>query len=149
MTTITAANIVITFSVDTYSPAPVTIQGFSPDNVTDGEAQTIAEGMMGVDGYFTAGFYNVPLVNTIELMGDSPSCDFFDGWVAAQKLLNGGTGDVLFARNGVITYPGLGKKIQVTKGVLNSYKPVAAGQRLLRPRPFTITWGQWQPLTTV
>ncbi len=149
MTTITAASIVLTITVDSYSPAPQTIQGFSPDNVTDGEAQTIAEGMMGVDGYFTAGFYNVPFVQTIELMGDSPSCAFFDGWYAAQQVLNGGAGDILYATTGIIMYPGLGKKITASKGVLTSYKPVPAGQRLLRPRPFTITWGQRTPLTLV
>ena len=149
MTTITASSIVLVFAVDSYSPAPQQIQGFSPDNVTDGEALTVGEGMMGVDGYFTAGFYNTPLVNTIELMGDSPGCDFFDGWMGAQKVLNFGTGDILFARNGTITYPGLGKKFQVNKGILSSYKPIPAGQRLLRPRAFTVTWGQWAPLAPI
>ena len=149
MSTITAASIVLTLTVETYSPSPQTIQGFSPDNVTDGEAQTIAEGMMGVDGYFTAGFYNVPFVHTIELMGDSPSANFFDGWYAAQQVLNGGAGDILYAIQGSILYPGLGKRIDLTRGVLTSYKPVPAGQRLLRPRPFTITWGKRTPLMTV
>ena len=149
MTTITAANIVITLAVQSYSPAPQTIQGFSPDNVTDGEAQTIAEGMMGVDGYFTAGFYNVPFVNTIELMGDSPSCAFFDGWYAAQQVLNGGAGDILYATTGLIVYPGLGMQTTVNQGVLTSYKPVPQGQRLLRPRAFTITWGSHTPLGAI
>ncbi len=149
MTTITAASIVITLTVDSYSPAPQVIQGFSPDDVIDLEAQTIGELMMGVDGYATGGFYNVPLVTPFNLMGDSPSCDFMDGWYGAQQLLNGGAGDILYATTGLIVYPGLGKQVTASKGVLTLYKPAPNAQRLLRPRNFAITWGQRTPLTAI
>ena len=149
MTTITGASIVFTFSVDTYSPAPTTIQGYSPDATVDGESMAIAEVMKGIDGFGSAGFINTTLVTPFELIADQPSCAFIDGWAAAMKVLNGGTGDILYARNGVITYPGLGLKAQATQGVLRNWKPIPTGQKLLRPRQFTIEWIQWSPMTTI
>ncbi len=149
MTTITGSSLIFTFSVQTYSPAPVTIQGYSPDASVDGESMAIAEVMKGIDGFGSAGFLNTTLVTPFEIIADQPSCAFIDGWAAAEKVLNGSVGDVLYAQNAVLTYPGLGTKFNATQGVLRNYKPVPTGQRLLRPRQFTIEWIQWSPMTTI
>lgn len=149
MTTITGSSIVLTFAVESYSPAPVKIQGYSPDASVDGEALTVGEVMKGIDGFDTSGFYQTALPTPFELMADSPSIAFMDSWMATQMLLNGGTGDILRAINGVVTYPSLGKSFAVNRGTLTSYKPIPAGQRLLRPRGFTIVWGQWSPMTQI
>lgn len=149
MSTITGSSIVLTFAVESYSPAPVKIQGYSPDASVDGEALTVGEVLKGIDGFDTSGFYQTVLPTPFELMADSPSIAFIDGWMAFQMNLSGGNGDVVRAINGVVTYPSLGKTFAVNRGTLTNYKPIPAGQRLLRPRPFTITWGQWQPMTQI
>ena len=87
MTTITAANTIFTIGVASLFPTQQQIQGYSADDVTDGEAQEMGDTMMGVDGVLTGGYVNVPFVQTINLMADSPSNDLFDQWAAAENLI--------------------------------------------------------------
>lgn len=149
---ISGSSIVLTFAVQTYSPAPVTIRGYGPDETVDAEALTVGEVMKGIDGFGTSGFMQTTLVTPFTLLADPqvvPSIDFMDGWMGAQMLLNGGTGDVLYAINGVITYPSLKRQMQVNNGTLRSFKPIPQGQKLLRPRQFSIEWINWSPMTQI
>ncbi len=143
MTTITAANTIFTIAIINLYPVAQQIQGYAADDVTDAEAQVIGEGMMGVDGILTAGYINVPFVQTINLMGDSPSNDIFDAWAAAENQIQD-----KYAATGLIVYPSLGRKLPLVKGFLTSYKPIPAGKKVLQPRAFTVTWqrGAMQPV---
>lgn len=135
MSSITSANTVLTIAIQSLFPVAQVIQQFSADDVTEVEALTTAETMMGVDGVLTGGFVNVPWVQTITLMGDSPSNDLFDQWHSAQQQIQ----DLYYA-TGLIKYPSIGRQYPLVKGILTSYRPVSPARRTLQPRAFSITW---------
>ncbi len=138
--TITAANIQFTLTIPgVYSTAQL-IQGYSEDDVTEFEQQTIGQAMIGVDGTLTAGYLNVAWVQGFTLMADSPSNFIMDNWAMAEKAFQD-----KYPASGLIVYPSLGQKFPLPKGFLTQYRPVPPGKKVLQPRAYQITWERGHP----
>lgn len=135
MATVTASNANLTLTVLGLFLAPQRIYGFAADAAFAANAVTPAEVMMGVDGRMSAGYTPYTTEFPITLQADSPSIPFFDAWLAAQKAL----GEIYFA-NGAITLPAVNRSFILTRGVLTSATALPTVNRVLQPRPFTITW---------
>jgi hypothetical protein len=123
--------------IDTVYPIPQQLQGFATDDVFDTPSIKSAQVQMGVDGNMSAGFVFVEIPQSYRFQGDSPSCDVFDNWWAANQAAN----DEFFA-NATISLKALGKKYTMTKGVLTDYKPTSEVKALIQRREFTITWNR-------
>lgn len=135
MSSLTAANAVITIAVTGLFPTPQQLQGFSADNVYDMADQTITETSMGVDGILSGGMVFNPVEQTFVLQADSSSCELFERWAAAQRQIK----DV-YTANGFTILPSLGKKYTSTKGFLVTLPPLPAAARITQPRRFAIRW---------
>lgn len=140
MPSITSANSIYTISVATIFPTPQRLRGFAADDMFTNEAIPTAEVAMGVDGRLSAGFIFVPFVQQIMLMADSPSNDLFDQWFAQQQLAR----DVYHA-TGLVQLPSTGKKYNLVRGFLTSYKPIPDARKKLEARTFGVTWQRPAP----
>lgn len=141
MGAVTAADIVYTINIPGVFPGqPIQIQGFATDEVLDIPAIRSAETMMGVDGVLSVGFVFVPVVQTISLQADSLSNDVFDTWWAQeQSTLQS------YLATATILMPSIGKKYNLSSGILSSYKPLSNAKKLLQPRTFELTWQKIAP----
>lgn len=135
MSTLTAANAVITITIPNLFSIPQQLQGFSADDVYDVDQQEVVETMMGVDGILSGGFVNVAVKQTFTLMADSASNLIFETWAINQALIQDA-----YVANGSTTLPATGRVYTSTKGFLTSYQPIPSGGKLLKPRKYTITW---------
>lgn len=140
MATITSVNAIYTLSITNLFDAPVQLQGFAADDIFTTEVIVPTEAIMGLDGKLSAGFVNVPTVQSIMLQADSDSNSIFDDWVQAQRTAQ----DAYYAQ-GVVILVSIGKKYAMTNGVLTSLPPMADAARTLRPRRFGITWEKVEP----
>jgi len=137
---ITSSNAIIQLVIPEVFPAPMQLQQFSADDVFGTDALVPAEIVMGVDGHQSAGFVYVSTKQNFTLMADSPSNDVFDLWWGASQA----AGEVITA-NAVIVLKSIGRKYQMTKGVLSSYAPAPDAKRTLQQRRFEITWERFSP----
>ncbi|MBZ9683206.1 hypothetical protein LB531_21345 [Mesorhizobium sp. CO1-1-2] len=135
MSTLTAANAVITLAVPNLFPTPVQLQGFAADNIYDMDSVDQVETAMGVDGILSGGFVYNPTNQTFVLQADSPSIAFFETWAATQIQAK----DV-YTANGSTTLPSLGRSYISTKGFLVSMPPMPGAAKILQPRRFAIRW---------
>lgn len=133
--TITAANIVLTISVDTVFPVPFRIEGFSADDMTAFDAVDEAEVSMGVDGRLSAGWIPAAFPQTITLQADSLSCDFFENWAQYNR-----TQRTSYVATGNLLLPATSKKYAMRRGFLTSWVPVPAAKKTLQPPMAKITW---------
>jgi hypothetical protein len=132
---ITSANAIYALSVADLFATPLQLQGFSADNVFGTEPLASAETSMGIDGFLSAGFVYVPVVQSIELQADSPSGDIFDQWWQASQIAQS-----IFPAQGIVTLLSIGKKWTLQNGILTTFPPIPDAQKTLRPRRFGITW---------
>lgn len=135
MSSLTAANAVITLAVPFLFPTPIQLQGFAADNVYDLDAVDQVETAMGVDGILSGGFVFNSINQTFVLQADSPSIAFFETWAATQTQAK----DV-YTANGSTTLPSVGRSYISTKGFLVSMPPMPAAAKTLQPRRFAIRW---------
>lgn len=138
--TITSANSILMLSVAGLFDVPQKIQGFSADNITSTDNLASKETMMGVDGRLSAGWVAVAVPQTITLMADSPSADFFDAWLQAEE-----TAREAYIASGSLVLPATGRKYAMTRGFLTGITKFPTVGRTLQPRPFTITWERVTP----
>jgi hypothetical protein len=132
---ITSANAVIMLSLSPLFTAPVQLQQFAADNIFGTDPIDASETSMGVDGFLTGGFVNVPTRQSFHLQADSPSNYFFDQWYLQQKALQ----DTYIA-SGTIILRSLGSKFKMVRGFLKTYTPIPPAGRVLGPRVQTIEW---------
>ncbi|BCH11937.1 hypothetical protein MesoLj131c_61950 [Mesorhizobium sp. 131-3-5] len=135
MTSLTAANAVITLTVPLVFPTPIQLQGFAADNIYDMDNVDQVETAMGVDGILSGGFVFNPTNQTFVLQADSPSIAFFETWAATQRQAK----DV-YTANGSTTLVSVGRSYISTKGFLVSMPPMPAAGKILQPRRFAIRW---------
>lgn len=138
--TLTSANAVIMLSVSGLFNAPVRIQGFSADDITDMDTVKPTETSMGLDGRLSAGYAPVATPQNITLQADSLSNDFFEQWVTAEKSAR-----TKYVATGLILVPAVEKKVTMTRGFLVSYPPIAALRRSLQPRRYSLEWEDVTP----
>ena len=135
MASITSANSILMLSISALYAVPQQIQGYSVDDIYDTEPLEVAETMMGVDGFLSGGFVNSPVRQGINLQADSGSMAIFENWYNSQKSIQ----DLYYA-NATITLPSLGKKWQMTRGILTTYPLLPDAKKVLQPRKMAITW---------
>ncbi|NML93805.1 phage tail fiber protein [Novosphingobium olei] len=138
--TLTSADCIFTISVDPLFPVAVRIQGFSADDITDIDAQTIKETSMGVDGRLSAGFIPAPAMQNVTLQADSQSNDFFDAWATYER-----TYKRALVATGQIILPAVDKVFICARGFLTTYAPMPAARKTLQPRRHTLTWQSVTP----
>lgn len=132
---ITAANAIFMLTIPGVFNSPQQLQGFSADDIFDTDDQTIIQTSMGVDGLLSAGFVFTPTVQSITLQSNSESNSVFDEWNSAQQAAL----DAIEA-NGVVVLPSIGRKWQMTRGFLTTWKSIPGAAQVLKPRRFQITW---------
>jgi hypothetical protein len=133
--TITAANALFTLSVPGAGLVEYTLEGYAADAAFATDSLTVAETVMGVDGKMSFGRLPTIKPQSIQLMPDSKSVEFFNAWYNAQEVL----GDAIPAL-GRITIPGLGVSYVLTKGVLKQYSPISAAAKAMQAQTFAIDW---------
>lgn len=143
MTSLTAANVVITLTIPGVFTAPQQLQQFSVDDVADVDTLTVAETLMGVDGFLSGGYVYNKVKYIYTLQADSPSCFIFDTW----KLTQDANTDT-FPANGLLTLKSLGTKWVWTRGFLTEWKPAPDVKKIVQPRRFAIEWQSVAPQPT-
>lgn len=132
---ITSANATVVLSVNGLFSAE--LQQFSADSSFTGDNVQTAEVRMGVDGKLVAGQVNSVKSVTITLEASSPSQSFMS--LLRQSM------DVnrkIYECNMIINIPSIGKRYTLSKGVLQSCKPFADGNRVLAPTTWTFNFEQ-------
>lgn len=135
MTSLTAANAIITLTIPGVFSTPQQLQQFSVDDVADVDTLVVAETLMGVDGALSGGYVFNKVKYTYSLQADSPSVFVFDQW----KLANDSQLDT-FVANGLLTLKSLGTKWTWTRGFLTEWSPAPNVKKILQPRRFAIEW---------
>jgi hypothetical protein len=140
MASLTAANAIIMLTIPGVFNQPQQLQQFAVDDVADVDTLTVAETLMGVDGFLSGGYvYNSVKYNYV-LQANSPSCFVFDQWKAAQDAE-----EDTFSANGVLVLRSLGTKWTWTNGFLTEWKPAPDIKKIIQPRRFQITWESVSP----
>jgi len=133
--TLTAANALITLSINGLFTSPQRLQGFATDNIYEVGTQELAETAMGVDGRLSAGFVFAPIDQTFTIQADSLSIDLFEQWAAAQK--RDGT---VYRCNGNVTLIAVDKTYVMGNGALVSGPPLPSAGKILQPRKYMVRW---------
>lgn len=133
--TLTTANSAFTLAARGVFPVPFKLEGYATDDSFAVDDVSPGEVHMGVDGNLSAGY--VPYITQITFMfqGDSPSLDYFDTIISAQKSQRE---MVIFDGTGLIQ--GTQEKYAMTKGFLTSFTPASSGKKTLQPRKFTLSF---------
>lgn len=140
MSTLSAANAVITLSISTIFPSPVTLKQWSSDEVYSSDDVEITEALMGVDGVQSAGFVWVAVKQSFMFQANSPSTSIFDQWISQMQQAQ----DVYYA-SGTLSLNGLGQKWSLVSGTLLTGKILPDVGKLVKPRKFTISWERVLP----
>ena len=142
--TLTAANAKIIIAVQAIVPVPHELQGFSADDVSAMDAQTIAETSMGVDGRFSAGYVPAQARQTITLQADSESNDFFETWAQLQRV-----NKEIYPATGLQHLKAVNRKYALIRGFLVSTSPIASARKILPPRQYIIEWERVEPAPVI
>lgn len=137
---ITAADAVYMLAVTGLFPVPQRLQQFGVDEIFATDPIDNAEIAMGVDGFLSAGFVNVPIKQSITLAANSPSVQLFDDWNGFQWAYK-----TNYRAQAVIVLNALGKKWVMKNGILSTYPPLPDAGRTLKARRFSITWESSSP----
>ncbi len=140
MSTLTAANSILTLAIAGLYPVPQLIQGYATDDAFAFPDVKPGEAMMGVDGKLSGGFLPYPTEQDITLQADSASNVIFDDWLAAQNAAK-----EIYIANAIVIYPAISKQFTFTKGILTMTSPLATAKKLLQPRRYHITWESCSP----
>jgi hypothetical protein len=138
--TITAANSVVTMTVQGLFSTPVQLQGYSADKAWDTGSIVTTETQIGVDGRKTAGLVFNAVKQTFSFQADSPSVQFFEAIYAAQRAAR----DVYYLY-ATIDLPGTSSSYVCNKGTLEDYNAVASAGKVMTAREFSINWGSIIP----
>lgn len=140
MSTITAANSVVTLSIANLYPTPQQLQGYSADAAfATGDVET-AETVMGVDGFMSAGWVPFKTDQTYSIQADSDSRRIFEDWLSAQNQQR-----EVYIATGLIILPAIGRQYVMTRGVLTKAKQIPDAKKVLQAVEYTITWAQITP----
>ncbi len=126
MLDITSANATVGMSVG--GLFSINLENFSADSSFTSDTIQVAETRMGVDGHMAAGFTPNIKTLTINLEAGSPSTEFMNLLNQAQE-----TNRRPYEVNTVISIPSIGKRYTFSKGVLQSYKGLPDGNKVLGP----------------
>ncbi len=137
--TITSANSKFTISAEGLY-AGVQVQGFASDTAFTVDPVQTAETRMGVDGNMSAGWTPHIVPQTIHLQADSDSVEVFDTIYQYTQSQS----EILWL-TAVIEIPATGQSYTLSKGVMQTYTPVAPHNRVQEPKQYVIHWGKITP----
>lgn len=140
MTSLTAANAIITLTIPGVFNQPQQLQQFAVDDVADVDTLVVAETLMGVDGFLSGGYVYNKVKYNYTLQADSPSNFVFDQW----KQANDSQEDT-FVANGLLILKSLGTKWTWVRGFLVDYSPAPNIKKITQPRKFAIEWQRVNP----
>jgi hypothetical protein len=126
MLDITSANATVGMSVG--GLFSINLENFSADSSFTSDTIQVAETRMGVDGHMAAGFTPNIKTLTINLEAGSPSTEFMILLNQAQE-----TNRRPYEVNMVVSIPSIGKRYTFSNGVLQSYKGLPDGNKVLGP----------------
>jgi hypothetical protein len=126
MLDITSANATVGMSVG--GLFSINLENFSADSSFTSDTIQVAETRMGVDGHMAAGFTPNIKTLTINLEAGSPSTEFMILLNQAQE-----TNRKPYEVNMVVSIPSIGKRYTFSNGVLQSYKGLPDGNKVLGP----------------
>ena len=126
MLDITSANATVGMSVA--GLFSINLENFSADSSFTSDTIQVAETRMGVDGHMAAGFTPNIKTLTINLEAGSPSTEFMILLNQAQE-----TNRRPYEVNMVVSIPSIGKRYTFSNGVLQSYKGLPDGNKVLGP----------------
>ena len=126
MLDITSANATVGMSVG--GLFSINLENFSADSSFTSDTIQVAETRMGVDGHMAAGFTPNIKTLTINLEAGSPSTEFMILLNQAQE-----TTRKPYEVNMVVSIPSIGKRYTFSNGVLQSYKGLPDGNKVLGP----------------
>jgi hypothetical protein len=106
----------------------INLENFSADSSFTSDTIQVAETRMGVDGHMAAGFTPNIKTLTINLEAGSPSTEFMILLNQAQE-----TNRKPYEVNMVVSIPSIGKRYTFSNGVLQSYKGLPDGNKVLGP----------------
>ena len=132
---VTSASATLTFTVASLYDSGFDVSEFSTDRMWSSEAVPLGETMMSVDGHLTGAFQYNPTKMTFTLQADSTGREFFKEVAAAMRASK-----EVYWIYGTLTIPGTGEVITMSKGLLDTYKPVPDGQKALQPIDYSITF---------
>lgn len=141
---ITAASVIMTLVADELYPTGRTIEGFAEDSLRSLEDLTLNESIMGVDGKLSHGFVEYPTVLTLNLMPDQNGYTVFENIAQAQKTLRA---PIILSMT--IVDVSLNRKYTLTRGALNSWKPMPDATRTMQAVDAVMTferctWEEYQ-----
>ena len=134
--TLTSANSVYALTAEGVFSAQK-LEGYSADDGFSSEAIDLAEVVMGIDGFMSAGYTPNPIKQSITLMAASPSIDLFDQIIQTLQKKR----EILWL-SAVITLPATGKVYNLSKGILNKGQIMPEAKKTLQPQKYEITWGE-------
>lgn len=137
---ITSANAQILLTVPLLFPQPFLLSKFAADNIFGTDPIQRGETVMGVDGYFTAGFVYTPTKQSYSLLADSDSNYFFD-----QVAMREQADQTKYEINGVVLLTSVGTKWTMTRGFLQMWQPIPDAGKVLKERKHTIEWSRVIP----
>jgi hypothetical protein len=126
MLDITSANATVGMSVG--GLFSINLENFSADSSFTSDTIQVAETRMDVDGHMAAGFTPNIKTLTINLEAGSPSTEFMILLNQAQE-----TNRKPYEVNMVVSIPSIGKRYTFSNGVLQSYKGLPDGNKVLGP----------------
>ena len=129
--TITSANATLTFTFPGLYPAAQQMQKFGVDDAWSLQAIELAETMMGVDGFMSAGQTPAIKIFGLTLQADSESVDILSYVGRTTELLK----EVYYC-SGVLALPSIGASFTLTRGVLKKYTPAPSGKKTLTPMQY-------------
>jgi hypothetical protein len=132
---LTAADVVITITVDGLFDTPTQLQGFAADNIIDTDAIVNAETVIGVDGRLSAAFVHNKVPQKIHLQADSESIDLFDAWYRAQQ-----NNQKIYFASLMITSISTGKTYTATRGVMVKGKAVPDFKKKIEAQEYDLEW---------
>ncbi|QMV32332.1 hypothetical protein T2_00015 [Ralstonia phage Elie] len=125
--TLTTANSSLAMIVEGLYPQAQALQGYAADDAFEADAVESMESSMGIDGKLSVGYVPNPVTFTVTLQADSPSLTIFENIVQSER-----TNRNKWQIDLTATLPAVGKRYELQKGFLQSYK-APAGKKILQP----------------
>lgn len=123
---ITSTDLTATLWCEDVIPQPVVLQNFAPDQSFVLEEVTVAEGQMGVDGGYAAGFIPTPKKLSMYLMANSPSKQHLDAIYSAFT-----TNRSTYRITITITLPSTGERYIFSNGTMLTSNPMSSPKKVL------------------
>ncbi len=134
---ITSSNSSTVLTVESVFPQGVIFQSYSTDAAWALDEVQLAQGDVGVDGVYTAGYTPMKKVITFTFNASSPTVPSLEAVATAMD-----TAQTIFGMSLILTIPSIGKVYTFTEGTMVSGKRLADGAKVLNAQTFKFEFGK-------